>query len=226
MRCSPQRRRAHARAGGPSHRRASALQERAGSCRDVTFPHFLARPYVLGLQDMLFRCGDAVHDFYHVEPQAACLLDAAGDFAVDWLVRCAPACSERPLSRSLGPCAVERGACTFEPRTAGCSRGSVWRGLTGRACRAERLQEDMAGLVAMLNTRRAPGLPELENNVGWAQKGPLAKSGGGGAEPHGKRSRHLDKFAKCGRRCFDLARLYYAEDLARLGYSQTSADLP
>lgn len=69
--------------------RAPAPQERAGSCRDVEFPHFLARPYVLGLQDMLFRCGDAIHDLYHVEPQNSCLLDAAGNLAVDWLVRCA-----------------------------------------------------------------------------------------------------------------------------------------
>lgn len=38
---------------------------------------------------MLFGCGDAVHDFYHVEPQHTCLLDDEGRLAVDWLVRCA-----------------------------------------------------------------------------------------------------------------------------------------
>lgn len=80
----------------------------------------------------------------------------------------------------------------------------------------------MAGLVARLNARRAPGLPELENHVGWAQKGPLAK---GDAAANVTQSRHLDKFAACGRRCFDLARTYYAADFSVLGYPQTSEDL-
>ena len=38
---------------------------------------------------MLFNCGDAVHDFYHVEPQAPCLMDIDGRMNADYIVRCA-----------------------------------------------------------------------------------------------------------------------------------------
>jgi hypothetical protein len=65
------------------------MQARDGHCRDPTFEHFAARPYVVGLQDLLFKCSDHVHDFYHVEPQHSCLLDDADHLVVDWIVRCA-----------------------------------------------------------------------------------------------------------------------------------------
>lgn len=64
------------------------VQDRAGHCRDPKFEHFAARPYVIGLQDKIFGCGEAVHDFYHVEPQYTCLLDDADRLVVDHIVRC------------------------------------------------------------------------------------------------------------------------------------------
>lgn len=66
------------------------VQSRSGDCRDPTFEHYTAKPYVIGLQDTLFGCGDRVHDFYHVEPQHTCLLDAQANLVVDWIVRYAP----------------------------------------------------------------------------------------------------------------------------------------
>ena len=66
------------------------MQNRAGDCRDPTFEHYTAKPYVIGLQDTLFSCGDRVHDFYHVEPQHTCLLDAQSNLVVDWVVRYVP----------------------------------------------------------------------------------------------------------------------------------------
>ena len=64
------------------------MQDRTNQCRDPPFAHFLARPYILGLQDMLFGCNEPIHDFYHVEPQSECLTDSAGQLAVDFIVRC------------------------------------------------------------------------------------------------------------------------------------------
>lgn len=69
---------------------ACALQNRTGDCRDPTFEHYTSKPYVIGLQDTLFSCSDAIHDFYHVEPQHTCLLDAQSNLVIDWVVRCVP----------------------------------------------------------------------------------------------------------------------------------------
>ena len=62
-------------------------------CKKPAFEDYCARPYLLGLQDKLFGCGDAVHDWYHVEPQAPCLVDDSGDLAVDVIIRCALFCA-------------------------------------------------------------------------------------------------------------------------------------
>lgn len=66
-----------------------AVQDQKGLCRSPSFEHFLARPYIVGLQDMLFDCQQEIHDFYHVEPQFECLVDASGKLVADWVVRCA-----------------------------------------------------------------------------------------------------------------------------------------
>jgi hypothetical protein len=66
----------------------ACVQNRDGDCRDPKFTHYTARPYVMGLQDTIFGCGDAIHDFYHVEPQHTCLLDDSGQLVVDWVIRC------------------------------------------------------------------------------------------------------------------------------------------
>ena len=65
------------------------MQNREGTCRDPTFQHYTSKPYVIGLQDTLYGCGDATHDFYHVEPQHTCLLDKSDNLVVDWVIRCA-----------------------------------------------------------------------------------------------------------------------------------------
>ena len=65
------------------------VQKRGGNCRDPPFEHFAAKPYVIGLQDLAFRCSDAVHDLLHVEPQTPCLLSESGKLVVDWVLRCA-----------------------------------------------------------------------------------------------------------------------------------------
>lgn len=80
----------------------------------------------------------------------------------------------------------------------------------------------MSSLLGELNARAAPGLPALENKVGWKQKGPLARTANAANKA---RSRHLDKFATCGEKCFDLVRTYYAADFAALGYPKTYEDL-
>jgi hypothetical protein len=51
----------------------------------------MARPYIFGLQDMLFKCNEPIHDFYHVESQHECLLDGEHHLNVDWIVRYGPA---------------------------------------------------------------------------------------------------------------------------------------
>lgn len=82
------------------------LQERTLTCRDPSFAHFLARPYILGLQDMLFSCNEPIHDFYHVEPQHTCLDDTSGRLVVDWLVRC-----DRHGNSCDNPCIILQPAC-------------------------------------------------------------------------------------------------------------------
>jgi hypothetical protein len=79
------------------HQVRLALQERNHQCRDPSFAHFLARPYILGLQNLVFSCNEPIHDFYHVEPQHTCLLDDNKELVVDYILRCAtawtPACT-------------------------------------------------------------------------------------------------------------------------------------
>lgn len=84
-------------------------------------------------------------------------------------------------------------------------------------CRVESLDEDMAGLMALLNDRRPPGLPELAGHVGWDQKGPLVKAAPP-ADTSPKQSRHADKYAACGAPCFAAVARYYAQDFATLQY--------
>eukprot|EP00892_Ulva_mutabilis_P012447 jgi/Ulvmu1/9575/UM054_0005.1 len=75
------------RAGSSYDYTLGLRKAREGHCRDPKFEHFAARPYILGIQDILFGCGDAVHDFYHVEPQYTCLLDDADRLVADHIVR-------------------------------------------------------------------------------------------------------------------------------------------
>jgi hypothetical protein len=91
----------------------------------------------------------------------------------------------------------------------------------------ENLQEDMKGLVKLLNERRDVDLPPLEDNVGWEQKGPLARTRFQvDSEAYETDiSSHIEKFSKCGRICFDLARTYYKSDFVQLGYPQTLEDM-
>lgn len=86
-------------------------------------------------------------------------------------------------------------------------------------CRVEHLEEDFAELVALLNERRAPGLKMLSPDIGWHQQGPLAHSSEG-TQGNSTVNRHLDKYETCGRRCFDLARIYFGSDFDVLGYPE------
>lgn len=70
---------------------------RPPGCGMPSFARFLAQPWILGLQDMLFECidhslggpvGPRTHDWYHIEPQAQCLFDASEKIAVDFILRC------------------------------------------------------------------------------------------------------------------------------------------
>jgi hypothetical protein len=64
------------------------VQKNNPHCRSPTFQHFLARPYIVGLQDMLYQCSEPIHDFYHVEPQHDCLLNGfPQQLVTDWLLR-------------------------------------------------------------------------------------------------------------------------------------------
>jgi hypothetical protein len=63
------------------------VQNREGLCRDPPFEYFTAKPYVIGLQDKLYDCGDSRHDFFHVEPQHMCILDNDANLVMDWAVR-------------------------------------------------------------------------------------------------------------------------------------------
>ena len=85
-------------------------------CHTVPFPAFCARPYLVGLQDLKFACGDAIHDFYHVEPQVDCLLDADRQLPVDFIVRCASDALVQDMITKQRP--------TRHPRL--LPRGAVW----------------------------------------------------------------------------------------------------
>lgn len=87
-----------------------------------SFARFLAQPWVLGLQDLLFECVDhtrggptglRTHDWYHIEPQARCLVGATGRPAVDFILRCAltcwPCARAKRRIESQAPCLL--GAC-------------------------------------------------------------------------------------------------------------------
>ena len=98
------------------------------------------------------------------------------------------------------------------------------------ACRAENLQEDMDELVGLLNSKRDEDLDSLDNSVGWAQKGPLAKAGadtsadsseiGKHRQDEQRSSPHLIKFTECGEACFQHTQAYYAKDFYLLKYEQ------
>ena len=261
------------------------MQDRSQACRDPSFAHFLARPYILGLQDMLFSCNEPVHDFYHVEPQHTCLEDESGKLAVDWLIRCA-----RPAQRCFSVvnamtiwfwvhlAAAQQQQCTHVPLQLTSTFAAPCVTCTGSlsqlsiACRVEQLQDDMDGLIESLNSQRLSGLPELDKHIGWDQKGPLAKDSsddGNDSKNNNAKdndlpdqhdgsdasssdddasdsdieqakgnktvsdaddsvqgdSRHLQKFVKCGAKCFHHALKYYRKDFQLLQYPGASADL-
>jgi hypothetical protein len=85
----------------------------------------------------------------------------------------------------------------------------------------------MESLVKLLNEKRDPDLPPLENRLGWEQKGPKVQTQvqEDSTASEAKSSVHLEKYNTCGRQCFDLARTYYRSDLEKLGYPQTMEDL-
>ena len=88
-------------------------------------------------------------------------------------------------------------------------------------CRLEDVEDDFTDLVLKINERRAEGLQPVTNELDWAQKGPLQiEADKSDAQPNEVENRHLAKFAACGVRCFDLARLYFARDFEVLGYPQ------
>ena len=86
-------------------------------------------------------------------------------------------------------------------------------------CRLEHLEQDYTGLVELINARRAPGLPEVEDKIGWKQKGPLVKQG------EKETNRHLAKYEECGVECFDLVRNYFKDDFELLQYPTTQPEL-
>lgn len=72
-----------------------ARKQRFG-CQAPTFRQFTAQPFVLGVQDMLFKCGDhakqaANFDFFHVEPASPCLFTPQGEPVFDFAIRCGAA---------------------------------------------------------------------------------------------------------------------------------------
>ena len=112
-----------------------------------------------------------------------------------------------------------------------CFRDSanVLRLLTARCwCRVENLDEDMAGLIDLLNQKRDPKLPEIENKLQWKNCG-LGGSTVCTLKPEKRKdSRHTRAFIKCGEKCMHGINTYYAQDFAALGYptelSQIQAD--
>lgn len=62
-------------------------EEDSENCRAPSFEHFTATPYVLGVQDKVYGCQDYLHDLWHVQPQAPCLVDENENFAVDYIIR-------------------------------------------------------------------------------------------------------------------------------------------
>lgn len=102
------------------------VQDRAGHCRDPKFEHFASRPYVIGLQDKIFGCGEAVHDFYHVEPQYTCLLDDADRLVVDQIVRCLPSTKQQVSATAT---------CNSAGANAAMEAAPVQRVGKGRQCR-------------------------------------------------------------------------------------------
>ena len=92
-------------------------------CYVPAFRHFTAQPFVLGVQDMLFKCGEHGHerktfDFFHVEPASPCLF-SEGRPVFDYVIRCALAL--------VGSGRLVLSLC--------CVRGQVVRGRAGGAGR-------------------------------------------------------------------------------------------
>ena len=63
-------------------------------CAPPSFRQFTWQPFILGVQDMVFQCGDHENqarsfDFFHVEPASPCLFTDAGLPVFDYVIRCA-----------------------------------------------------------------------------------------------------------------------------------------
>ena len=71
------------------HLCAVFVQDKEGWCEPPSFELYAAKPYSLGLQDLLFSCGDELNDLHMAEMQADCLVDDDDELAVDFVVRCA-----------------------------------------------------------------------------------------------------------------------------------------
>jgi hypothetical protein len=89
-----------------------------------------------------------------------------------------------------------------------------------RMRRVKSLSEDFSALLRYINARKDPSLPPRANNVGWEQKGPVAKENAtpGQLSVDTHQSRHLEKFLQCGTRCLALVQEYYRQDFELLQY--------
>lgn len=87
-------------------------------------------------------------------------------------------------------------------------------------CRVKSLDEDLPIVLGALNNNRMEGAPELEDGIGWEQRGPIAdeRKSGGQEKAVTKVSRHKQKFEDCGSPCIHNLNQYYKKDFEVLQY--------
>jgi hypothetical protein len=94
-------------------------------------------------------------------------------------------------------------------------------------CRVEHLEEDFQPVLDELNRRRLPGAPLMMSNIGWHQRGPIAKQvvkQGGVSQLDAHRSRHAEKYAQCGEACLNNVNTVYQKDFEILQYPMHSVN--
>lgn len=72
--------------------------------------------------------------------------------------------------------------------------------------------EEMDELVALLNSKRSEGVPEVQNEHN------RVRMQGGASALKARHSKHVGKFEDCGQECLRLTERYYGDDFQLLQY--------
>ena len=92
--------------------------------------------------------------------------------------------------------------------------------ITGDGYRVKSLEQDLTDVLKALNNVRMEGAPELEDGIGWEQRGPIAddRKLKGQEKAITTTSRHKQKFEDCGSQCIHNLNQYYKKDFEILKF--------